>query len=466
MNPPDRHPRRSLAPWLGFGVLGIALVAVFVAVLERRFSAGDIYPHYSTLRSDPLGAQALYESLDALPGLELSRNLRDLMTLDTLDGDSALWLCGLSRPTFDELRGPADSAVLRAVKEKGARLIITINPGSVPEKYDLAKEDERERQAEEWFERREEARRKKSGDKAEKDESETKEPNKKKREKRPADFDDEEDDDLPEELVIARGPLITELFAVELNMPEKFERPEEGWALAPGKSPNPKARPLPGELPLWRSQYRFDSLGDEWTVAALVGDDPVVIERPFGKGTIALASDSYFSSNEALWKDPPSGFLLWLNGGKSKIVFDETIHGSVESSGAMKMIRRYRFHGFFIGFFIFVALMAWRSGSSLAPGSEALERGLADGDAIAGENTESGFVRLLRRGVPRKRLLRTCLDTWRKTAARRSRGENVRQRDAIEAILASHEADPKNVPAAVAYRQIAEAIAHPDRYGK
>lgn len=472
MNPPDRPTRGSLAPWLGFGVLGIALAAVFVTVLERRFSSGDIYPHYSTLRSDPLGTQAFYESLAALPGHEVSRNLQNLMTLDTLDGDSALWLCGLSRPTFDRLRGPDDSAVLRAVKEKGARLIITVNPGAVPEKYDLAKEEELDRKMDEWFERREEARREQNGDKAEKDEDESKpeESKKQKRQKRKSRSDDDsdqaEEEEMEEELAIAMGPPITELFEVKLDTPEKFERPEEGWALAPGDSPDPGMRPLPDALPLWRSQYRFDSLGEDWTVAAHVDGDPVVIERSFGRGTIVLASDSYFSCNEALWKDPPTGFLLWLNGGKTRIVFDETIHGSFESGSAMKMIRRYRFHGFFFGFFIFVALMAWRSGSSLAPGSEALERGLAEGDAIAGENTESGFVRLLRRGVPRQRLLRTCLDSWRKTAGRRSRGESVRQREAIDAILARHEADPKALPAVDAYRRISEAIAHPDRFEK
>ena len=72
----------------GLVVLFTVLVAVFVRVLELRFSTGDIYPHYSTLRSDPLGAMAIYESFDSLDKIEVSRNFDNLMTIDSLDGDT------------------------------------------------------------------------------------------------------------------------------------------------------------------------------------------------------------------------------------------------------------------------------------------------------------------------------------------------------------------------------------------
>ena len=50
---------------------GIALLALLVWGLEQvtvaPLQTGEIYPPYSSLRSDPLGAKALYESLAALP---------------------------------------------------------------------------------------------------------------------------------------------------------------------------------------------------------------------------------------------------------------------------------------------------------------------------------------------------------------------------------------------------------------
>jgi hypothetical protein len=223
---------------------------------------------------------------------------------------------------------------------------------------------------------------------------------------------------------------------------------------------------VPAALPRWRSQFHFDGRGKDWRVVATADGHPVVIERTFGKGSVVLASDSYFASNEALWQGADPGFLLWLGGGKTRLIFDETIHGSVETGGVMKMIRRYRFHGFFLGFFMFIALLAWKSASSLAPGSEALERGLisGSGDAIAGENTGSGFNRLLRRSVPRQRLLRTCLDTWRQTAGRRIRGETSGQREAIDRVLSQHESNPREFPAAETYARVSQVLANPDAY--
>lgn len=59
-------------PWL--------LLAGFVAVLAQRMqltmTQSGVYPEYSTLRADPSGAKALYEVLNGMPGLRVSRNYR------------------------------------------------------------------------------------------------------------------------------------------------------------------------------------------------------------------------------------------------------------------------------------------------------------------------------------------------------------------------------------------------------
>jgi hypothetical protein len=59
-------------------ILAIALACGFSYGLwklyELRFAAGDIYPPYSSLRADPMGTKALYESILQLPGAAAARN--------------------------------------------------------------------------------------------------------------------------------------------------------------------------------------------------------------------------------------------------------------------------------------------------------------------------------------------------------------------------------------------------------
>ena len=47
-------------------VIAAGLIFGLVRLFGLRFEAGDIYPQYSSLRADPLGSKALYESLDHL----------------------------------------------------------------------------------------------------------------------------------------------------------------------------------------------------------------------------------------------------------------------------------------------------------------------------------------------------------------------------------------------------------------
>lgn len=405
MTAPDTHPPR-LAPVIGLVALGLLLVGGFLRVLEKRFATGDVYPHYSTLRSDPLGSRALHDSLAALPGLTVSRNYRPLMNLRTLDADSTLWLGGLEVETLGQLRAPEDSPVLAAIRDGGARLVITLDPRAAPAfgaRSSIANEEE---------------------------------------------SDDEGEEDDP------AGKKLTQLLGVRVTPADKPEAPDDGWPPRPGEN-------APEDLPAWRAPHRFTDLDGAWRVAARVGDDPVVIERSFGSGTVVMASDSYFASNEALWREASPGFLLWLIGGKTRLIFDETLHGSVESGGAMKMIRRYRFHGFLIGLLILVALLAWRGGTSLTPGSETLERGLVGDDAVLGEDAASGLERLLRRNIPPSRLPRTCVSVWRDSAGRRHRTESESRRREIDALLAEHERDPRHPGPVETIRRISRLLRLP-----
>ncbi|MEO8429114.1 MAG: hypothetical protein ABI651_18640, partial [Verrucomicrobiota bacterium] len=59
---------------LALGWFAYGLVQLF----QLRFDVGDVYPPYSSLRVDPLGSKALYESLGKLSALSVRRNYQTL----------------------------------------------------------------------------------------------------------------------------------------------------------------------------------------------------------------------------------------------------------------------------------------------------------------------------------------------------------------------------------------------------
>lgn len=435
--------------FLALVLLGAGLIAGFVGVLEKRFVEGVLYPHYASYRSDPLGTSAFYESLDRLEGVAVSRNMQHLNAVKGLDGGTVLLLLGYPRDGFEDLRAPADSPVMAAV-EAGARLVLTVNPGTVPERF----RPERTEEEEDWMERRRQIREARTRREVEEAE-EVAEGEKVAEGDSDEDGDDEAEEDekeaeLEREMADAVGPRLTRKLGFEITAPGYDERPEDGWETRPGEG---VLFPPPAELPIWRSQYRIEPDGPEWRRAVLVGEDAVVVERSWGKGSVVIASDSYFASNEALHLAASPDFLLWLLGGKSKVVFDETIHGTVETGGAMKLMRRYRVHGVLIGLLVFFALWVWRSASPLVPGSDSQDRALlGDGVSVMGEASGAGFLRLLRRSVPASALLGQCLETWR-TSAVVAVPERLDHelRDLVE----RHRSAPKEFGTAEAYRAIA-----------
>jgi hypothetical protein len=181
-----------------------------------------------------------------------------------------------------------------------------------------------------------------------------------------------------------------------------------------------------------------------------------VIERSYGKGTVVLASDTYFASNESLHHGAEPGFLLWLTGGKEKVIFDETIHGTIETGGAMKLIRRYRAYGVILGILVFMSLWVWRSAVPLVRGSDELDRGLVgEGGMVLGEGTGSGLIRLLRRSIPSSLLLSHCIEVW---AQSRAAGNAASERGKVDPILERHRLDPKGFGIVESYRAMIDLL--------
>jgi hypothetical protein len=112
-------------PATAYFILALALAAVFtwaaVRLLGVQFQTGDFYPQYSSLRTDPLGATLLYDSLAALPGLTV---VRGYVPLPFYEGDaSTVLLLGLAPQALDDAEFLAS---LEKVARRGNRVVATL----------------------------------------------------------------------------------------------------------------------------------------------------------------------------------------------------------------------------------------------------------------------------------------------------------------------------------------------------
>jgi len=118
---------RKPASILLMGLLAAAFGCGVLYLFNLQFASGDVYPVYSTLRSDPAGAKVLFESLSRLPGLAVSRSYQPLDRLG--DRGSTALLLGLEPRAF----AMQPAAELRAFEEfagHGNRLVLGMGPGS------------------------------------------------------------------------------------------------------------------------------------------------------------------------------------------------------------------------------------------------------------------------------------------------------------------------------------------------
>lgn len=436
------------------GRLVVALAAVMAMVFlagvwmlfQWRFRSGDVYPPGSSLRSDPLGSRAYFESLKELPDFEVSRNTEPYRKLAGGAGRSLFFL-GVSLSFLEGNRRLSDLEALRGFVSRGGRLVITINaarPRPLTEEEEEEKEVEREDGAEEM----EEGKDKEGASGGKGAEKETTAEAEKGAGK------ESEGAEIPEERLYGS-------FDSEWNfnlMRREETRPAEGWKAG-------KTADLEGigdaDLPSWHSALYFEDPGpdEEWEVLARVEEKPVLVRRFLGEGEIILATDNYFTSNEALARDRSPEFLLWLTGGNRMITFDEAHHGTVLNQNVVQLARRYRLHGFFVGLALFVILLAWRSGSSLLPGDEEIGLGISLRHQVSGQEAVAGFRKLLRRSVRARQLPRTSFETWRHQKSRLSRAYSDDQILSAQQVIAREEAKPRGKADPVAaYREIVKIL--------
>lgn len=399
-------------------LLGCAAIFVFgiVQLFELRFETGDVYPPYSSLRADPLGTMAFYESLGQMPGISVRRDFSASNRLPEEPHTAYLHIGGEN----DEWEFVPDDLV-REIKDfvtGGGRLVITFLPETrAPYNYSYGNTNSVVA----------------TGGKSKGTNAPPKVAKKKK----------------------------------SANEETMWRSLEDEWGFHPGfekLEPDgdiylPTSVELKSDLALppslnWHSGMIFTNCDAAWRTIYARGTNAVVIERKFGAGSVMLASDSYFISNEAMLKDRHADLLAWLVGPNNRVVFDEAHLGTVESPGIAALMRKYRLHGLMAGLLLLAGLFIWKNSTSLAP-PHADER---REDFIAGKDATSGFVNLLRRNIPSREVFAACFAEWKKSvgpsgAVSRARLDQAETMFHLEQSLPAKDRNP-----VATYKQISETL--------
>ncbi|MEO7798952.1 MAG: DUF4350 domain-containing protein [Opitutaceae bacterium] len=391
-----------------FAMLAVAgaLVAGFVTLYRLRLGRGDFFPAYSSLRSDPLGTRVLYESLASMPAQQVTRWLQSLDQLPATP-QRTLILAGLTTDRWKQIT-KEELAAIEAAARGGSRVVIALVAETEPEEKPRQKSEERRAK------KREDDRAAKSkktppadspGDR--RDEGE----------KKPAFVDLAKEwgvtiKRLPAFGAARRAPL------APVELPREVRWETETFFETPEGSP-------------WRAMYRRSL-------------HPVVIERALGLGSVVLASDAFFLSNEALQRNRQTSLLTWATGAFSTVEFVESHLGIVREPGVAALARRYGLGGAFFTFLVLAALFAWQRMAGFVPPAEP-----ASGVMLE-YNQTAGLEALLRRAVAPADLVKACATEWRGSA----RPLDIAR---VNAVLAEN---PKATPPATLYNKVVRALRH------
>ena len=424
MTPPPRKPLAAVRVALFLALLGVFGWGV-LQLFAMRFDVGDIYPPYSSSRADPLGTRALRESLLEIEGMEVLQH-RDPIDKLTMTSETALLIAGAEplETAWDTGAKPFEQRVF----ERGARLVIAFAPTS--DDF-FASETQRI---------------------IDNSSSPTLGIN-----------SDPSTDSLLSE--VQEGQRMWALLAITQGVWigwKPMPRDEDADPLDPVEPVEAqRAEGAPASLPAFialRTGRVFDGVSPEWRVLYKREDKPVLIERDVSSGTLVLAADAFYLSNESLRGERQTELLAWTLGGKRRIVFDEGHLGVRQEPGVVKLARQLGLGGTLIGLVVLGGLFIWRSATSLVPPRDERDLAQAAHGMAAGRDSAAGFVNLLRHHIPHSRLLPLCLDQWRLTYLQdhRELAPRAVQMDQILNAELSKTPGLRNTPEA--YRQMSRAL--------
>lgn len=344
-----------------FEVFAAILLLIFAAgIIELfllRFEVGDVYPYYSSLRSDPLGAKALYESLQECCGLLVWRNYEPFTKIKEKQ-NAAIFFLGQEVPTEDLLPKHFFQELESFVKN-GGRLVVTY----LPKKAAAFRKDRPKSELKEGREK-------------------------------PNDW-------------VKYTQRWGYSYAVMDRLDSKATASRDSRFDQSG---------LPKSISSHTALY-FKNPDVNWRVVYRQEGFPVIMEKQIGKGTLVLSTLTYFVSNEAMLRERHPGLILWLIGAKQEIIFDEYFHGTGKRPGVAALMREYDLEFTLILLILLAALYIWKNALPLVPIPESERK--ADVSSSLGKDSSAGLTNLLRRNIPAREILRVCYQEWKKSISTR-----------------------------------------------
>jgi Domain of unknown function (DUF4350) len=391
---------------IGLIVIGAFLYGAAELIL-LRLETGDVYPPYSSLRSDPLGTKAFYESLESCCELKVERNYEPFVEIKNRTQTAILFL-GVPDEELDEIPEPL-AKDFNSFVENGGRLVFSFLPknetllqGAV--KKAIRKQNENE-------------------EKKEKKESEP--------------------DFMPK----------------TVSMQEEWGFEFANSFLRVGKPATAKLSDSTDQLPAAISCHTslyFRKLDTSWRVIYEREGKPLLIERKQGKGTIVLSSLSFFFSNEAMAKERHADLLAWIIGDQPAVIFDEYHHGISSSPGVASLARKYHLEFLFFGLLLLAGLFIWKNSIPLVPSIEE-ENSFSNGGFARGKESSEGLVNLLRRNIPSRNILSTSYQEWKKSMTTKDLTKN--KLELIHSIIEEQDQLPvRQRNPLTAYNRISEAL--------
>jgi len=404
---------KRLLPLMVLIACGALFSGTIYLVLKGRFARGDVYPPYSSLRSDPLGTMIFYESLQALPEMLVERDHSPVNRLP--DGKNTTYLhFAAGAHEWESLPVGTYRLIDRFLLE-GGRLVITLSPEYPgPRGHRKANEDPAEQ---------------------------------------------EEDKEAPATEV--------KKWDGESKEEDGFVSLQKKWGLTffqdPGQTDGSGEFPvsnlsrsdLPREMK-WHGGTILQKPGPAWNILYEGKNGPVMAEMKRGPGSVVVATDSFFVSNEALVRDRHPSLLSWLAGSNDHVVFDEAHLGIMESPGIASLVRKYRLQGGIAALLVLAGLFIWKSSSSLVPRQAGIR---VDDNIIAGRNAAAGFTGLLRRNIPKDQIFDVCVQEWRKSFGHTSKF-TAREKSGMEEIVLQENARPARERDPAATYQRIRAVLH------
>ena len=440
--------KRRAFLFFGAVALAAALIAALVQLFALRFEQGDVYPPYSTLRADPLGAKAFHDALAEIRELDVQRNFAPLTQRRPGEPITMIY-AGIQRRS---VWGEEEIKAFEGLVTNGARAVFAF----APEDVDAAPPPPRV-----------------LGGLPKKNVAPTPPPPPPPPAETPPALEPPTappDGTPPVEAASSSSPAQSEIDdpvdrMSDLLLPDgiKFNDGLRRWGAAfaiprgkPGTAfdrravATAEAAHLEPEL-TWHTALYFKNLTPIWRVLYTCDGKPVVIERRYGDGAIVLVSDAYFLSNEALRRERAPRFLAYLLGTPRTILFDEEHHGVTENANVASLVRKYRLQPLLAGLALLAALFVWKHAVPLVP---APPDPLSAEPEVLGKDAHAGFINLLRRSIPPGRVLEVCAEEWEKSCGQRIHEAELEH---VRSVLRAHRARAGR-DAVMAYKAIAGGL--------